>query len=144
MNKRAWLNHLGQPGCGRQSAGRASRAAASGRSIASGAYAAGVGERAGEIQQQSVGILGCHCQACLTEGDDLEYDKSDDHLIFGRYPGDMGRRGRMQGWSTGDWRTDRGLGEKGSRSFSPASQSSSPLHDADVDVFSSAYFWDRE
>ncbi|CAM9441836.1 unnamed protein product [Ectocarpus sp. 8 AP-2014] len=112
MNKRAWLHHLGQPGCGRESVDRQPRpyqpkrhrsspshfvgggrhtAADRGlggrswpsHSSASGMLSAGTAETAGAeasraaaaAEEQSlflptaVGILGCRCQACLTEGE---------------------------------------------------------------------------
>lgn len=114
MNKRAWLNHLGQPGCGRQSAGRprpkhqeeqdrsshflgAGRNTAAGRGRGGGALfthngnsdggsggfgggAPGIGRETAvddavePLPVDEVGILGCRCEACLTEGDDHELD----------------------------------------------------------------------
>ncbi|CAN0350385.1 unnamed protein product, partial [Ectocarpus fasciculatus] len=98
MNKRAWLHHLGQPGCGRESAGPqprphhqqkrhrssssphflgAGRNTAADRGLGGGAWPShsypGVAEGAAAAQPlvlpAAVGILGCRCQACLTEGE---------------------------------------------------------------------------
>ena len=78
MNKRAWLQHLEQPGCGRQSAGRV-RQSWKARSLRSISLAGGLSAyhetdlafREGD-GTESVGILGCRCHACLTEGDEYE------------------------------------------------------------------------
>ncbi|CAN0267736.1 unnamed protein product, partial [Hapterophycus canaliculatus] len=116
INKRAWLNHLGQPGCGRQSAarprkepqqdGHGSNFLGAGRNTAAGrgrgiwsahhdsgysggdndAVITGVGAAldAAELllsstsSPVSVGILGCRCEACLTEGD--EHDQKHQQL----------------------------------------------------------------
>lgn len=69
INKRAWLSHLGQPGCGRQS-GQSDRQHGDGeeRSSSTGPGDVGPGETSECVSQ--VGILGCHCHSCLTEGDD--------------------------------------------------------------------------
>lgn len=107
MNKRAWLHHLGQPGCGRESAGQqpqphqqkrhrsssflgGGRNAADGRAWPShsspggvlsagtadtgGAETSGAAAAAAVAEQPlflpaGVGILGCRCHACLTEGE---------------------------------------------------------------------------
>lgn len=190
INKRAWLIHLGQPGCGRQSAGgpllrpRAPSAdvddddddvdvlAKVAREGLSGGDATSDQRRnvVRQEQSQSVGILGCRCQACQTEGDDYEYPSpSPDYVAYRVSPRATGGRGSVAGGSRGAYYSSvegpagskswppvewskrgrngtgghRGLDEKGSRSFSPASQSSSPLHDADVDLFSNGYFWNR-
>eukprot|EP00752_Nemacystus_decipiens_P011406 g10130.t1 len=118
INKRAWLHHLGQPGCGRQSAGRtrpkhqhlrqqhqhyqqhhhqdrsahflgAGRNTAAGRGRGGGAlFAHNNNGSAFEVEEEDeapvdtteplpaggVGILGCRCDACLTEGDEHELD----------------------------------------------------------------------
>ena len=66
MNKLAWLQHLKQPGCGRQSAGR-------GRESWKAAYhdEKDFAFREGD-GTESVGILGCRCHVCLTEGNGYE------------------------------------------------------------------------
>ena len=79
MNKRAWLHHLKQPGCGRQSAGRV-RESWEARSLKSIGFAGGLSAYHDEKDfafregdgTESVGILGCRCHACLTESDDYE------------------------------------------------------------------------
>ena len=79
MNKRAWLHHLEQPGCGRQSAGRV-RESWKARSLKSIGFAGGLSayhdEKDFAIREgdgnESVGILGCRCHAYLTEGDEYE------------------------------------------------------------------------
>ncbi|CAN0287175.1 unnamed protein product, partial [Ectocarpus sp. 4 AP-2014] len=122
MNKRAWLHHLGQPGCGRESVGQQPRpyqpkrhrsslshflgggrhtAADRGlggrpwpsHSSAGGVLSAGTADTAGAeasgaaaaAEEQSlflpaaVGILGCRCQACLTEG---EHEHEHEHHLL--------------------------------------------------------------
>eukprot|EP00903_Cladosiphon_okamuranus_P009007 g8616.t1 len=113
MNKRAWLHHLGQPGCGRQSVARPrpkhqqqhqehhhhqhhhqdrsphflgggrNTAAGRGRGIFTQSNNNGsdfVGEEAllsdwtESVPADGVGILGCRCHACLTEGEEHELD----------------------------------------------------------------------
>ena len=79
MNKRAWLHHIEQPGCGRQSAGRV-RESWKVRSLKSIGFAGGLSAYHDEKDfafregdgTEPVGILGCRCHACLTEGDGYE------------------------------------------------------------------------
>lgn len=93
MNKRAWLNHLGQPGCGRQSVARRQlrqhqQITGQGPSSSSHLFGTSGVKRSGGLSARSagidvspgngssdevVGILGCRCQACLTEGDEHDH-----------------------------------------------------------------------
>lgn len=114
-----------------------------------GGAGAGFAVSSGVSDDGMVGILGCRCMACLTEGDDHQeeqqkYDPYSAAYGHGYYPA----RAASNTWpSPDDWERVDGLEEKGSRSYSPAqSLSSSPMRDADEEgMFSaSAYFWDRE
>ena len=68
MNRHAWMNHLEQPGCGRQSA-RCTRQSWKSRFIR---WMTSLVGGLPTHKKESVGILGCHCEACLTEGDGHE------------------------------------------------------------------------
>lgn len=175
INKRAWLSHLAQPGCGRQSAGPTARPVPPFDDVpvpplgnhdipreATDSTTQGLtfASNIPQVQSVGVGILGCRCRACLAEGEDHVYSPTKDRYVLAQramavyYPGSESRgsglAGGSSGWPAGmgHWRKEEQ--EMGSRSYSPASQSSnSPLHDdSDVDMFANfadAYYWaDRE
>lgn len=124
----------------------------------------GGGFAPGFVRGETVGILGCRCQACLTEGDEYDYERPAPHQQQQQYgqgyggvggynhegcsPSSSTGRAASKSWpSPEDWERDEALEEEGSRSYSPASShGSSPLREADAGgVFSaSAYFLDRE